>query len=312
MAAVWGSPGQQVGSWQSDIQLAADRRKEIGQSHSIAAWGALCVLGAPTACFSSPEPCRAGWYLSTRLLPAPRGAPRAEGACCGHSSAAQPDSTPGWRFPFQETGKPCWGQCPQGCPQGPTAQQHHHNPRQWGSAVSQRVLSASRVAYPASMGFKPSTQPITAPSHPRAPGMWVTRGWRCPVEPGGRSLQPGGSSEDPSSPQSKSPQPRCPRMAPLLTGEGRAASPGARTGLPRQPTPHAMAREGSHHPSLPPQPRHMCFQCGWELQGVGVLRKQHQIPFRSSNGPQQPSRGRAGGGDARTLQDRAGSGGIPD
>lgn len=101
-------------------------------------------------------------------------------------------------------------------------------------------------------------------------------------------------------------------MAPLLTGAGRAASLGARKGLPQQPTPHAMAREGSPRPSLPPQPRHMCFQCGWELQGFGVLRKQHQIPFRSSNGPQQPSRGRAGGGDARTLQDRAAAGGIPD
>lgn len=217
MAAVWGSPGQQVGSWQSDTQLAADRRKEVGQSHSITAWGALWVLGAPTACFSSPEPCRAGWYLSTRLLPAPRGAPRAEGACCGHSSAAQPDSTPGWRFPFQETGKPCWGQCPQGCPQGPTAQQHHHNPRQWGSAVSQRVLSASRVAYPASMGFKPSTQPIQ-PLH--TPGLQVCGspvGGDAPWRPGGAPCNRGAPLKIPHHPNRRARSPAAlawPRCSP--------------------------------------------------------------------------------------------------
>lgn len=60
-----------------------------------------------------------------------------------------------------------------------------------------------------------------------------------------------------------------------------------------------------------PQPGHMCFQCGCELQGVGVLRKQHQIPFLSSNGPQQPPRGWGGGGEPRTLQDWAGAGGNP-
>lgn len=101
-------------------------------------------------------------------------------------------------------------------------------------------------------------------------------------------------------------------MAPLLTEAGRAMPVGASTWgthscLPPPPWPG----RGSIAPAHPPQPGHMCFQCGWELQGVGVLRKQHQIPFRSSNGPQQPPRGRAGGGDTRTLQDQAGAGGNP-
>lgn len=229
-----------------------------------------------------------------------------------------------------------------------TAQQHSLTPRQDGGFHSRRQGShagassiprgASRDPGPNSITTSPGSGDqlchsgccqhrafltllpwaLIPPPNPYSPfpppgSRYVGHPWvEMPRAARGGSLQPRGSTEDPSSPQPKTPRPRCPRMAPLLTGVGRAASPGARTGLPRQPTPHATAREGSHRPSLPPQPRHMCFQCGWELQGVGVLRKQHQIPFRSSNGPQQPSRGRAGGGDARTLQDRAGAGGIPD
>lgn len=50
-------------------------------------------------------------------------------------------------------------------------------------------------------------------------------------------------------------------------------------GHPQLPDPTLWLGRGSIAPARPPQPGHMCFQCGWELQGVGVLRRQHQIPF---------------------------------
>lgn len=142
---------------------------------------------------------------------------------------------------------------------------------------------------------------------------------RCPEQPREEgSPQPGDSSKDPPITPPRGQQPCCPLTAPSLTGAGEPAPVGASTQgtrccLPPPPPPprgRCVGSIASPRPALP-QPGHMCFQCGWELQGVGVLRKQHQIPFRSSNGPQQPPRGRAGGGDARTLQDRARGKGNP-
>lgn len=111
----WGRNGSSLGerraaSWKLAGWDAAGSRQEKRsraelQHHClgspVGAGGTHCLLFFPRTL-----PC----WVGTRLLPAPGGAPRADGACCGHSSAAQPDSMPGWRFPFQETEKPCWGQ----------------------------------------------------------------------------------------------------------------------------------------------------------------------------------------------------------
>jgi len=314
------------------MKLAAEGREQGGQSHGVTAWGACGGWGHPPPALPTPAPCCTGWHPNAVLLPAPRGAPGAGRAwqgpiapgtaagtqlCPERSPAAQPGPHPdGGPRGFQSGDQ--WGHAgassiPGGCSQGPKAQQHHHEPRQRGPATPARVQAASCNPYPLPQALTPSPSPCSPFPPPWALGMWVTQGWRRPCSPGRWAPRGQGTpARIPPSPHQAESGPavlawprRSPEQAELSPWVPAPGAPAAAC-----PPRHSRGGGASPQPALP-QPGHMCFQCGWELQGVGVLGKQHQIPFLSSNGPQQPPRGRAGGGDARTLQARARGGGNP-